>query len=537
MGFLEHLDELRTRVIRSLLAIAAGMLAAFFFVEDIARFVLEPVSRALGPGRSMVQTGFTESLAVTLDLAFIGGLILAAPCVTWQMWRFVSPGLYSRERRLVAPVVALSALGAVSGAAFSHYILFPASVGFLANWRLPFVEILPRLADTFALYKTMMLAMLLVFQVPAIVLPLARLGLVTAGFLWRNLRYSVLIVFVAAAVLTATADPWNQALTAAPMLAMYVLSIGLAWLVQPRGTPAADSDTATGVGLVIGAAVFERARRERGRLRRGSRILGAGTGLAICLALTGVACTSAPPSAAFPDGEVVDLSHPYDAKAIFWPTAEPFRLEKVAAGVTEAGYYYASNNLFTSEHGGTHVDAPIHFAEGRQTVDRIPLDRLVGEAYVVDVREPAARDRDHQVSVADLTRAEMANGQIPAEAILLLRTGFAERWPDAERYLGTARRGEDAVAELHFPGLHPDAAKWLVENRAIAAVGIDTASIDYGQSKLFESHRTLFARDIPAFENLAALDRLPARGAFVVALPMKIAGGSGAPLRAVAILP
>jgi kynurenine formamidase len=264
----------------------------------------------------------------------------------------------------------------------------------------------------------------------------------------------------------------------------------------------------------------------------------AAIGAALLLgAITVGACSSEPASPLLPAGGIVDLSHPYDEKAIFWPTAEPFRLEKVAGGVTEAGYYYAANNFFTAEHGGTHVDAPIHFAEGRQTVDRIPLDRLMGEAFVIDVREAAARDRDYQVSVADITGAEKAQGEIPKGAILLIRTGFAERWPDAARYLGTARRGEDAVAELHFPGLHPDAAKWLVEQRQVAAVGIDTASIDYGQSKLFESHRTLFARDIPAFENLASLDRLPARGALVVALPMKIAGGSGAPLRAVALLP
>jgi kynurenine formamidase len=120
---------------------------------------------------------------------------------------------------------------------------------------------------------------------------------------------------------------------------------------------------------------------------------------------------------------------------------------------------------------------------------------------------------------------------------VLFRTGFSTRWPDAARYLGTADRGAEAVARLHFPGLHPDAARWLIANRSIKAVGIDTASIDYGQSSLYESHRALFERDIPAFENLTSLERLPRRGAVVVALPMKIAGGSGAPLRAVALLP
>ena len=128
-------------------------------------------------------------------------------------------------------------------------------------------------------------------------------------------------------------------------------------------------------------------------------------------------------------------------------------------------------------------------------------------------------------------------GRIAPGSIVLLRTGFSTRWPDAVRYLGTAERGEQAVPKLHFPGLHPDTARWFVASRPIKAIGIDTASIDYGQSTLFESHRALYDRNIPAFENLTNLERLPARGAHIVALPMKIAGGSGAPLRAVAILP
>jgi kynurenine formamidase len=262
--------------------------------------------------------------------------------------------------------------------------------------------------------------------------------------------------------------------------------------------------------------------------------------LLVLLVAVAAASCSRPPQPAptvFPGGEVVDLSHAYDQSTIFWPTSDTFRLERVAEGMTPAGYYYAANNVFTAEHGGTHIDSPIHFAQGRQTVDRIPLERLLGPAVIVDVTASADADADYQVTTADLERAEARDGPIPAEAIVLLRTGFSRRWPDAARYLGTAERGADAVAKLHFPGLHPDAARWLVENRPIRAIGIDTASIDYGQSTQYESHRTLFARDIPAFENLTALERLPARGAFVVALPMKIGGGSGAPLRAIAILP
>ena len=262
------------------------------------------------------------------------------------------------------------------------------------------------------------------------------------------------------------------------------------------------------------------------------------TWMVTIVVLISAGCT-APRSAAtsFPDGEIVDLSHAYDSQAIFWPTAEAFRLDKVADGITPAGYYYAANNFFTSEHGGTHIDAPVHFAAGRESVDAIPLRRLVGRAVVIDVTAASAQNADYQVTVDDLMRWEQQHARIPSDAIVLLRTGFAQHWPDATRYLGTAERGDAAVAKLHFPGLHPDAAKWIVANRPIKAIGIDTASIDYGQSTLYESHRVLYERNIPAFENLASLDRLPPIGAHVVALPMKIRGGSGAPLRAIAFLP
>ena len=234
-------------------------------------------------------------------------------------------------------------------------------------------------------------------------------------------------------------------------------------------------------------------------------------------------------------GTVVDLSHDYSDQSIFWPTAEGFRLDKVADGMTPQGYYYAANNFASAEHGGTHVDAPVHFAQGRWSVDQIPLDRLIGEAAVIDVAVAAATQPDYQVTVADLTAWEQAHGSLNG-TIVLIRSDYSKRWPDAARYLGTAERGEGAVAKLHFPGLHPDAAKWLAANREVKAVGIDTASIDYGQSTLFETHRVLYERNIPGLENLANLDRLPARGATVVALPMKIKGGSGAPLRAIAFV-
>jgi kynurenine formamidase len=238
----------------------------------------------------------------------------------------------------------------------------------------------------------------------------------------------------------------------------------------------------------------------------------------------------------FAGGEWVDLTHDFSSNTLYWPTAQGFALEVEFKGLAPQGYFYAANRYRASEHGGTHLDAPIHFAEGHQTVDQIPLDQLTGPAVVIDVSARAERDPDYQVTVADLKSWEAGHRQIPKRAIVLLRTGHGRHWPDPKKYLGTDEKGPEAVAKLHFPGLDPEAARWLT-TRGIKAVGLDTASIDRGQSKLFESHRILFEKNIPAFENVAGLERLPAVGTYVVALPMKIQGGSGAPLRIIAWVP
>src|SRR5436309_1690377 len=231
----------------------------------------------------------------------------------------------------------------------------------------------------------------------------------------------------------------------------------------------------------------------------------------------------------------VDLTYAFDSTTIYWPTAKPFRLEVVSAQRTPAGYYYAANNFAAAEHGGTHLDAPVHFAEGKLSTDQIPVARLTGRAVVIDVSSQADADRDFRITPADLEAWERGHAPIPEGTVVLIRTGWGSRWPDRARYLGTTKTGPAAVPELHFPGLHPDAARWLVTRKA-RAVGIDTPSIDYGQSATFDTHQILFAADIPAFENVAHLSAVPATGAFVIALPMKIRGGSGGPLRIVAVL-
>lgn len=264
--------------------------------------------------------------------------------------------------------------------------------------------------------------------------------------------------------------------------------------------------------------------------------------LVLLLSLAG--CQVSDPSQQAPDlgsifdgsgGRWVDLTYAYSEETIYWPTADGFQLEEVAYGMTEGGWFYSSYNYSASEHGGTHFDAPIHFAQGADTNEEVPLDRLIGPAAVVDVSAQA--HPDYQVTVGDLQEWESRNGAIPSGTILLIRTGWGARWPDPVEYLGTGLKGEEAVPQLHFPGISPEAARWLVENRRIDAIGIDTPSIDYGQSSTFETHQILYGEDMPGFENVANLEALPEKGGFVVALPMKIAGGSGGPLRIVAFIP
>ncbi len=236
------------------------------------------------------------------------------------------------------------------------------------------------------------------------------------------------------------------------------------------------------------------------------------------------------------EGPWVDLTYALGSDSIFWPTAKRFELTTDSEGMTEAGYYYSAYSFSSAEHGGTHIDAPIHFAQDHLSVDQIPLTALIGSAVVIDVSEKALANRDYQVGVADFMGWEKTHGRIPEDSIVLVRTGYGRYWPDAEKYLGTAERGQAGVAALHFPGLDPEAARWLVSERVIKSFGIDTASIDFGQSKSFATHVTLLSANIPAFENVANMDLLPATGALVVALPAKIKGGSGGPLRIVARL-
>ena len=231
----------------------------------------------------------------------------------------------------------------------------------------------------------------------------------------------------------------------------------------------------------------------------------------------------------------VDLTHAFGPSTLYWPTATTgFELERLSHGETPGGYFYSANAYRAPEHGGTHLDAPIHFAAGKQTADQIPLDRLVAPAVVIDVRQRTAGNPDYRLTAADVLEWERRYGRIAPGTIVLLHTGWGSFWPDRKRYFGDDRPGD--ASNLHFPSYGEEAARLLVQERRVAALGVDAASIDYGQSKDFLVHRVAAAQNVPGLENLANLDQLPPTGAWLIALPMKIENGSGGPLRAIALV-
>jgi kynurenine formamidase len=243
----------------------------------------------------------------------------------------------------------------------------------------------------------------------------------------------------------------------------------------------------------------------------------------------------APSSASGLAARAIDLSYPFDEATIYWPTDRSFRWEKTKWGDSPDGHWYASATYGASEHGGTHLDSPIHFAKDGATTDQIPVSRLIGPAVVVDVSRACREVRDYRLRVADLAAWEAAHGRIPDGAIVLVRTGWGRFWPDKKAYLGSDIPGD--TANLHFPGISREAAEWLVAHRKVSGVGLDTASLDHGPSRDFVAHRVLNGAGIFGLENVANLDQVPETGAILIALPMKIKGGSGGPTRVIAILP
>lgn len=259
--------------------------------------------------------------------------------------------------------------------------------------------------------------------------------------------------------------------------------------------------------------------------------------VALISAITSGAVRAAPSSTIdLSQSKIVDLTHPFDEKTIYWPTAPSnFKLTTLSFGQMAGGYFYAANSFCTPEHGGTHLDAPIHFSQRGNTADQIPLRQLIAPGVFIDVSAKAAKDADYRLSVEDVKAWEKRRGAIASGSIVVLRTGWGARWPDKKRYLGDDTPGD--ASKLHFPSYGKEAAEYLIQQRRVAALGVDTASIDYGPSKDFIVHQLAGAANIPGLENLAGLDNLPETGVWIIALPMKIAGGSGGPLRIVALIP
>ena len=252
-----------------------------------------------------------------------------------------------------------------------------------------------------------------------------------------------------------------------------------------------------------------------------------------------VSCTQTQPDVAkvLASGRWIDLTWNFEESTVYWPTNVPFKHDTVFYGINAKGYFYSSFKYSAEEHGGTHFDAPLHFAQGGRSIEKITPDELTGPAIVVDVSANSAQNRDYLITPDDFLQWEKIHGKIPEQAIVLLHTGFGQYWGDHEKYTGTIKSGVAGVEELHFPGLGSEGAEWLVKERKIKAVGIDTPSIDFGQSKEFKTHRILCGNNITAYENIANLELVPSTGSYVVAAPMKIKGGSGAPLRLLVWVP
>ena len=220
---------------------------------------------------------------------------------------------------------------------------------------------------------------------------------------------------------------------------------------------------------------------------------------------------------------VLDMTYPLDEAAIFWPTAKPFSLTKLGWGISAGGWWYASNEFSASEHGGTHVDAPIHFASGGRMIGQVPLEEWIGPAVKVDVTSQCSQDRDYLLSAEDLKAWEKENGRIPAGSWVIMYTGIGTRYyPDKNKVLDTEKIGAEALPELSFPGFSVEAVEFLVQERTIKGIAIDTPSIDRGKAADFKVHQVLCAAGKLALENIANLDKLPAKGATLYAIPMLI---------------
>jgi kynurenine formamidase len=239
-----------------------------------------------------------------------------------------------------------------------------------------------------------------------------------------------------------------------------------------------------------------------------------------------------------PKAKILDMTYSFGEDSIYWPTGKTFKIKKLLWGTHARGWWYASNDYSANEHGGTHVDAPVHFAEAGRTIDQVPLQEWIAPAVKIDVTRQCSENRNYLLRIEDIQNFEKKYGPIPAKSWVIMYTGIGTRfYPDKKKVLGTAAAGEKALKHLSFPGFSGESVKFLLAERNITGIGIDTPSIDYGKSKDFEVHRALCGAGKLAIENIANLDKLPCTGAILYAIPMKIKEGTGAPARIFALLP
>ena len=234
MSFLDHLDELRRRIIYSLVAVLVGLGIALFFVGRIFRFVFEPMQALLPAGQTLIYTDPSEAFFLQIKIALMAGLILASPVVASQLWLFIAPGLYAHEKKLAIPFVIMSSTLFVAGAAFSHYLVFPIVWRFFVSFDTEFLTFMPRVEPAFSMYLRLVLALGITFQLPTLVLFLARLGVVTPRLMIRHFKYAVLIIVVASAALSPDGGGVGMLAMGGPVIILYILSIGLAWIFAKK---------------------------------------------------------------------------------------------------------------------------------------------------------------------------------------------------------------------------------------------------------------------------------------------------------------
>jgi sec-independent protein translocase protein TatC len=240
MSFLEHLDELRKRIIYVVYALVAGCAIAYIFIGKIFDFIMKPMQAILPPGGYLQYTGGPDIFMLYVKIGFLVGIFLASPLILWQVWKFIAPGLYTHEKKFAIPFVLMSTIFFVSGGLFAHYVAFPWTWAFFAGFQLDYMKFVPKADEAFAMYTKMILGFGVIFEMPTLVFFLARMGVVSGRLLLKYFKYAFLAIFIIAAVISPGTDMMSQLMMAAPMLVLYILSIGIAFVFQKRRSPVED---------------------------------------------------------------------------------------------------------------------------------------------------------------------------------------------------------------------------------------------------------------------------------------------------------